>query len=445
MSDIAKVHDIEWYADVPRSIWKQTLVGLILIALCFGGFGGWALTAPLAAAIIAQGRFVATGQNKIVQHFEGGIIKEILVAEGDHVQFDQPLIRLDETAAQARERQLYLRRARLEAIAARLTSQIRNEDKISFPELISGNREDEDVALIVEGQTLNFEASRAKIRDEVVLIEQNMKALRFRAEGFSKQREATRLQLELLQQELAGKQQLLDKGLVRSTEIKSVQRAIAEATGQVGRLSAEMSETFAQIAKQEQQIRQAQNAQRQAALDELQGIQGELDAVREQSREAENVLRRATINSPVEGTVVRSYYHTAGGVIESGKGIMEIIPADVPLIIEAQVKRTEVDAVKIGQHATVRLIALNQRTTPVLEGEVFYLSADVLADTKSTSGQEFYLARVSLPARELARVRGFSPPPGMPVEVLIQTSERTFFNYITKPIADSMSRAFTED
>jgi HlyD family type I secretion membrane fusion protein len=142
--------------------------------------------------------------------------------------------------------------------------------------------------------------------------------------------------------------------------------------------------------------------------------------------------------------VVRLYYHTPGGVIESGKPIMEILPSDVPLIIEAQVLRTEIDSVKVGQEATVRLTALNQRTTPVLNGEVYYVSADSLPDAANNGAREVYLARVSLPVRELSRVPGFAPTPGMPAEILIQTAERTFFDYLTKPIRDSMARAFME-
>ncbi|MBS3648579.1 HlyD family type I secretion periplasmic adaptor subunit [Pseudaminobacter sp. 19-2017] len=444
MSDSAKFHDIEWYADVPRSIRKHTTFGILLLLVTFGGFGGWAFTAPLAAAIIAQGRFVATGQNKVVQHFEGGIIEQILVGEGDQVGLDQPLIRLDETAALAKERELFLRRVRLEAIAARLSAQIHGDDRVQYPDLVTDNQRDSEVAPIIEGQNLNFEAWKNRLNGDTALLRQNIEAYGYRAEGYAKQREAVELQLQLLREELQGKQVLLKKELIRATDIKVVQRAIAEATGQIGRLSAEISETEAQIIKERQQIEQTEQAQREAALDELQKIQGELDTVREQSREAKSVLRRATINAPVAGTVIRLFYHTPGGVIESGKGIMEILPADVPLVVEAQVRRTDIDSVRIGQSATLRMTALNQRTTPVLNGTVFYVSADALPGDKVAPGQEFYLARISLPPDELARVADFAPTPGMPVEVLIQTAERTFFSYLTKPIADSMSRAFTE-
>jgi HlyD family secretion protein len=138
------------------------------------------------------------------------------------------------------------------------------------------------------------------------------------------------------------------------------------------------------------------------------------------------------------------HYHTAGGVIEPGKPIAEILPANAPLIIEAQVARTDIDSVRMGQHAIVRLIALNQRTTPVLTGEVIYLSADALLEDVAGQPREVYLARVSIPADELARVPGFAPTPGMPVEVMIQTQARTFAQYITKPVTDSFSRAFRE-
>lgn len=443
-SDIAKVHDIEWYAEVPRSIWKQTAAGVFLLTFVFGGFGVWAATAPLAAAVISQGSFVATGQNKLVQHFEGGIIKDLLVAEGDQVTEGQPLVRLDETAALARERELFLRQARLETIAARLDGQVRGDKAMVVPAMLIEYQDDPEVREILDSQKLNFEAQRSKLINELGLIEQNIASLRYRTEGFDRQREAMQEQLRLLREEHAGKKILFKQGLMRATEMKGIERAMADAEGQIGRLMAESAEIGAQIVKNQRQISQTEIGYRETALTELQAIEGDLDAVREQSREAANVLRRATINAPVSGTVVRTYYHTLGGVIESGKAIMEILPSNVPLMIETQVPRMEIDSVRVGQKATVRLSALNQRTTPVLYGEVFYVSADSLSGDQSAGRQEVYLARVSLPPSELARVKGFSPTPGMPAEILIQTAERTFFSYLIKPVTDSMSRAFSE-
>jgi len=444
MTDLTQISANEWYADVPRSIRKQTMAGFVLLAVCFGGFGIWAFSAPLAAAVITQGRFVATGQNKIVQHYEGGIIQHILAREGDQVTVDQPLIKLDETAARARQRQLFLRRMRLETMAERLTAQISDKEEFVLPASIEAATGDPEIAAMVEGQRLAFQVWREKLNNETNILVQNIKSLQFRSNGYSQHQAAMEQQLDLLKRELEGKQTLLKRGLLRATEVMALQRAIADALGQIGQLAAQVSETQAQMIKYEQEIEQTKGLQREASLGELQDVQSELDAVREQEHEANSVLRRATIDAPVSGTVVRSYYHTAGGVIESGKPILEILPADVPLIIEAQVKRTEIDNVRVGQPASIRLVALNQRTTPVLNGKVFYVSADALPAGQVSPGQEFYVARVELPASELNRLPGFHPTPGMPAEVLIQTAERTFFSYLVKPITDSMSRAFTE-
>lgn len=444
-TDVAKLHDITWYEEVPRSIARQSVVGVILLVVCFGGFGIWAGFAPLAAAVIAQGSFVATGQNKIVQHLEGGVIKEILVSEGDHVIEGQSLVQLDETSALANERQLFLRRARLDAIVARLTAQSEVQQSLAFPSELTGSAVDPEIAEILASQRLNFEASQRKLNSEIELLNNNIAALEFRVGGYEAQQQALTLQIRFLQDEYAGKKKLYEQGLLRKPEISAIQRAMAEADGQSGRLAAEIDETRAQMARYRQQKQQTLAAYRQAALDELQSVEAELDSVREQSRAAENVLRRATINAPVSGTVVRLYYHTAGGVIESGKSIAEILPSDVPLIIEAQIPRTKIDAVRTGQEATVRLTALNQRTTPVLTGTVYYVSADALREQSIQEVREIYLARVRLPPGELARVHGFLPTPGMPAEVLIQTAERTFFDYLSKPIRDSMNRAFRED
>jgi HlyD family secretion protein len=182
-----------------------------------------------------------------------------------------------------------------------------------------------------------------------------------------------------------------------------------------------------------------------AALTEIQAIQSELESVREQMRKAENVLERKDVLAPVSGTVVRLYYHTAGGVIETGRAIAEILPNDAPLIIETLVPRSDIDTVKIGQNSTVRLIGLNQRTTPILNGTVEYVSADAVAQaSEELTAREVYVVRVSMTADELARVPRFVPKPGMPVEIMIKTEERTFAQYIAKPIVDSMSRAFRE-
>ncbi|SDX42283.1 HlyD family type I secretion periplasmic adaptor subunit [Litoreibacter albidus] len=434
----------EWYDDVPRSVSKHMIFGLLLFVLSFGGFGAWALRAPLAAAVIAQGSFVATGRNKIVQHLEGGIINSILIEEGDTVTAGQPILLLDETAALATERELFLRQIRLEAMEVRILAEHSGAERLVFPPHIETLRSDFSIASMLDSQKVTFDAAARQLKNDIVLLEQSIEALTVRSSGYGYQLDATRTQLEILHEDLESKQELLDRGLIRRTEVNALRRAIAEAQGQVGRLTAEISEITEVTKRYEAQIAQTISERQSAALDELQLVQSELESVSEQARRAENILRRSEVLAPVSGTVVTLHYHTAGGVIESGKPIAEILPSGEPLIIEASVPRTEVDVVQQGQMATVRLTGLNARTTPILEGQVFYVSADAILDRRQEMPQEVYIARVSVSPEQLDRVRGFSPTPGMPAEIMIQTEARTFFQYLMKPITDSMNRAFRE-
>ena len=385
----------EWYADVPRSIRKHALFGIILMASSFGGFGVWALRAPLAAAVIAQGSFVATGQNKIVQHLEGGIIDAILVREGDTVSAGQSLVRLDRTAAEANERELFLRQARLEAMEARLLAENEGVSRIDFPEDLTSIEDDHEVSAILDGQEIAFDVSARSLENAISILDRNIEALDIRAAGYATQLASHDTQIDLLSNHLESKKHLFEKGLLRSSELVELERAVIEAQGQRGRLQAEIDEIRETQNRYRAEIEQAQAERREDALDELQGVQADLDSVREKARKAESVLRRVEVTAPVDGIVVRQFYHTAGGVVESGKPIVEILPSDAPLIIEVALSETDIDAVEIGQEAAVRLTALNQRTTPVLTGEVAYVSADTVTD-RAMNGQprEIYIVRV---------------------------------------------------
>ncbi|QCO54412.1 HlyD family type I secretion periplasmic adaptor subunit [Pseudorhodobacter turbinis] len=434
----------EWYAAVPRSIKWHVIISFTLMIITFGGFGLWAFQAPLAAAIIAQGSFVATGQNKIVQHLEGGIIREITVREGDHVKAGQVLLRLDQTAAAANARELGLRKARLEATETRLLAQYNRKEVLVFPQALQAERADNEIASILDGQMISFQVAETALKNDIGLLQRNIEALKIRSLGYEIQLDAQRRQLTVLDSEMETKDDLLERGLVRSSEVSSIQLAQIEAQGQIGRLVAEVNEIEQVNLKYEQQIAQTLDRYRQLALENLQTIQSELDGVREKSRTAVNVRERSDVLAPVSGTVVRLYYHTGGGVVESGRPILEILPESEPLIVEVQIPRNDIDSVRTGQPVTVRLTALNQRTTPVLNGEVFYVSADSVTDTSTGVPTEVYVARVSLSIDQIRRVRQFTPTPGMPAQIMIQTAERTFAQYLAKPIADSMTRAFRE-
>ncbi|MGP9819631.1 HlyD family type I secretion periplasmic adaptor subunit [Salinarimonas sp. NSM] len=436
----------DWYANVPRSARTPTLAGFVVLVGTFLAFGVWANAAPIAGAVVATGVFVTTGSNKTVQHLEGGVIEEIVVREGDHVMPGDTLVILDETAPQAELRRLQLRFALTLVMEARLVAEIEGHDDITFPDALVRKASDPDVAEMIERQRLTFSARRHHFASEVATLQRGIDALQQTLTGGEVQIRAAEEQIAFLEEELADKETLLRQGLVRRPEVLAIQRARANMHGEIGRLIGEMGDARERIARGEEQINGLRSAAVKAAVEELQQVHAEMSDLRERIRSAENVLDRIRITAPVEGIVVKLRYHTAGGVVEAGKNIMEIVPLDEPLVIEAMVRPRDVDNVRRGQHASVRLTALNQRTTPMVDGEVIYLSADALPEERPSAASQgdVYVVRVALDEDSVARVPGFVPTAGMPAEVYIETAERTFFQYLIRPLQDSMARAFRE-
>lgn len=435
-----------WYESLPRSTRFPTIAGVVVMATMVMGFGVWGNTAPIAGAVVASGVFVATGQNKIIQHLEGGVIRDIHVREGDAVEQGQLLIELDSTTANTELRRLFLRRIRLTAIDARLQAEMREQETIAFPEELT-SLDGSEVKEILESQKLTFTARRNNMNSDIAGINESINALNERIQGSKIQLEGVRRQIKFIEEEIETKQYLLQTGLVRKPELLVLQRTQANLEGEVGRIMGDIGDAKERIAKAVEQINGVRKAAIKTAVEQMHEVRGELVDVRERMQSAKGVLDRVRITAPVKGVVVKLRYHTQGGVIEAGKNIMEILPLKDELIIEARVRPQDIDSVKHGQHATVRLTALNQRITPMISGEVIYLSADTLADERKSQQvgpTDIYIVRVKLNNAEAAAVHGFSPTPGMPAEVYIKTSERTFFQYVVKPIHDSMLRAFRE-
>lgn len=437
---------------IHRSTRKATFAGYGLLFCCVMVFVIWANSAPIAGAVISSGVFVATGENKIVQHFEGGVIKEILVREGDLVKPGQPLIVLDDTMPRAELRRLVLRDVRLTAMQARFEAEMNWDTEVSFPATLMMQKDsDPDVASIIDAQNLTFTARRNTLESEIATLADGINALQQRIAGSNTQLEAVRSQLALIEEELQGKTTLLKSGLIRKPEILALQRAQANLQGEIGRLTGEIGDAKERIARIKEQIQVARNTAIKTVVEQSHEVNAELDDVRERIRSARAVLDRITITAPVEGVVVKLRYHTPGGVIEPGKSVLEIVPVQEELIIEVPVRPQDIDNVREGQPAVIRLTALNQRLTPMIEGEVIYVSADALpSDSRmpfasgSNGAADAYVARVSLDPSWAQRLPEFKPTPGMPAEVYIKTHERTFFEYLMRPIRDSMQRAFRE-
>lgn len=434
-----------WYASVPRSTRKHVLAGMIITGVAVVGFSAWSATAPIAGAIITTGAFVASGQNKTIQHLEGGVIREILVREGDIVEAGQTLIVLDDTTPRAELRRLTLKQARLEAVEARLKAEINWNDSVEIPAHLMDSDEQE-VATIIENQRLTFKARRTGIQSEITAMEESVDSLSEHLAGARTQLASVKEQLALYEEEIGGKKGLLTNGLIRKSEVLQLQRARLAMQGEIGRLTGDIGDTRERITRAREQIAGLRNSAVKQAIEQLQDVRADLFDTRERLMTARGILERVRITAPVRGAVVKLRYHTPGGVVEPGRSILEVLPLRDELLIEVRVRPQDIDSVKRGNSAMVRLTALNQRITPMLEGEVVYVSADALSEDGRTdkSSRDTYIARVRLSSDEIGTVANFTPTPGMPAEVYIRTADRTFFQYLTKPVRDTMSRAFRE-
>jgi HlyD family type I secretion membrane fusion protein len=441
-----------WHREVPQSARLPTVIGIAALLVWGCGFGAWATLAPLASAVVASGSFVATGQNKQVQHLEGGIIREMLVKEGDVVEANQPLLRLDDTAARSKLRRLVLRKYRLIAASARLKAEIDSSDKMELPAALLEDASDPVVQSIVQSQETELTAWRTSLLDQEEILKKEIAGLEESVGGYQSQVDSIRTRLALFDEELQGKSALLQQQLVRKTEVLALQRSEAGLSGELGETLGRIGDARERIARAEQQIAQLRSAAMQKAIEELHGMESELDDLREQIIAAQDVVERTEVRAPVRGIVVKLNQYTPGGVVAPGGVILELLPVNDELIIEARVKPNEITHLHEGQNALVKLTALDQRLTPMIQGKVIYVSADTVSDLNTRNAAESdtlrrnsYIVRVRLNQRDAhQKVENFRPTPGMPADVFIETGDRTFFNYLMRPVSDSFARAFRE-
>ncbi|MBV8186222.1 MAG: HlyD family type I secretion periplasmic adaptor subunit [Alphaproteobacteria bacterium] len=443
-------HEEEWYDRISRSGRRAAFLGYALIGSFLLGFGSWAGMALIAGAIVTPGLFVATGENKIVQHLDGGVIKDIRVREGDSVEAGQVLIVLDDTQAKAELRRLYLREARGEAMRIRLLAEADLTTMLAWPPEFAKYEGDPEVRAILDAQMSTFTARRRNMETDVATLQESINALVERIEANKIQIAHTQKQAALYEEEIGAKAQLATSGLVRKSEVLQLQRGQAASSGEIGRLLGEMGDARERISRAKEQINVVYHQAVKTAMEQLQEALADLQDVRERMRTANATLGRIQITAPVRGVVVKMRYHTPGGVIEPGRSIMEILPVDDTLLIEARVRPQDIDHVKIGQDANIRIVGMNARSTPSITGSVIYVSADAVPDragfnaSLDGNSRDVFIARIKVEQGEMSRIPGFHPIAGMPVEVFIRTGDRTFFEYLTKPVMDSFSRAFRE-
>ncbi|MGZ8402129.1 MAG: HlyD family type I secretion periplasmic adaptor subunit [Rhodoplanes sp.] len=432
----------------PRAtIRKLNLAGLAIVVLLVGGVGGWATTTELAGAVIAPGTIVVESSVKKVQHPTGGVVGEILVKEGGEVDAGQVVLRLDDTVTKATLGVVRSQLDELTAREARLLAERAEASAIVFPAQLTPARDDASAATAVAGEEKLFESRRSARTGQRAQLRERITQINEEIRGLSAQLEAKGSELELIAKELVGVADLYRKNLVSISRFTQLQRDQTRLQGERGQLIAESARARGKISETELQIIQLDQDFRTEVLKDLRETQGKIAELKERVTAAEDQLKRVDLRAPQAGTVHQLAVHTVGGVIGNGEIIMQIVPRADELVVEAKVAPSDIDQVAAGAKAIVRIMAGNQRTTPEINGVLNRVSADLTRDPQQNAmqpPQAYYTVRITLPPEEVVRLQTIRLVPGMPVEVFIQTYERTPLQYLLKPLQEQIARTFRE-
>ncbi len=420
------------------------ILGILALLILVGGFGTWAATANISGAIISTGQIEVDQNRQVVQHLDGGVVAEILVDEGDTVEAGDVLIQLDPTLLESElkiiEGQLFeimARRGRLEA------ERDESQELVFSQELLDRAAEDPELTDLVEGQRRLFQARSETLSREIEQLGKRSDQIADQISGVTAQQDALSQQLELIEQELADQQTLLDKGLAQASRVLALQRETARLSGQVGELTAQKAQAEGRITEIDLEILKLGVNRREQAITTLRDIQFRERELAEQRRALLERLNRMEIRAPVSGIVYGLQVFAQRAVVRPADPLLFLVPQDRPLVIAARVDTIHIDQLHVNQEVLLRFSALDQRLTPELFGQVVQISADAFVD--ENIGLSYYRAEIILSEGEQAKLpEGTTLIPGMPVEAFIRTDDRTPLAYLVKPMADYFARAFRE-
>jgi HlyD family secretion protein/epimerase transport system membrane fusion protein len=415
-----------------------------IVVLFFGGFGSWAALAPLSGGAVAPAVVAPEGYRKTVQHLEGGIIRKIEVRDGNEVQAGDVLVVLDDTRIRASYAALRAKLVAVLAREARLRAERDGALQAELPaQLVELGREDREIERLIRAEQEMLEARRQALADQVTVLERRIAQAQTDLVASTGGLRSIERQLALIDEEIETVKDLLDKGLDRKPRLLALQRARAELEGQrtLNRGDSARTEELIAATRAELASLRSRYAEEVATgLAEARAISSELEA---ELRAVRDQLQRTVVRAPVAGTVVELRLRNAGGVIGPGEPMLDIVPRDEPLVIEARVSPADIDLVHPGLAADVHLLAYRSRYLPRIRGEVRNVSADRLVDPKS--GQPYYAAQIVVDTATLHdRAPEVELTAGMPAEALIITGERTLLDYLTEPIRLSFRRALRE-
>ncbi|MCP4185131.1 MAG: HlyD family type I secretion periplasmic adaptor subunit [Hyphomicrobiales bacterium] len=417
--------------------------GIVVMLFLFVGVGSWASTAHLSGAIIASGTIAIKGKPKTIQHLDGGIVSKLLVTNGDLVEKGQLLVRLDSVSLEA-NRKIYSTRL-LDSLAtrARLIAERDHMHEFILDETILSQLNIQPDNAVLESQKKLFNARAASRQGQVDQLREKKEQFKHQTSGNVALKQSKTRQYDLLKREFKGVDKLFKKGFAPVTKTLALERQLEEILGQIAEYDSDLARIKNSISETNIQILQIEREFRREVLSELQTTQTAISDTTQQIYATLQQLKRVDILAPVSGIIHELNIFTVGGVIGPGAAILQIIPQDDNLVIEANVEPQFIDELTIGQKATIRFSAFNQRNTPEIEGYIKTISPNSIVHEQT--GIPFYRIILMVSDNEITKLEGIKLIPGMPAETFIKTGDRTPLNYLLKPLMDQIRRAFREE
>lgn len=417
--------------------WKGYLAAFVLVAV----FGGWSVLAPLSSASVALGVVSPDGNRKTIEHLEGGIVQTIHVAEGDHVAAGTPLVTLQNVQAMARYNEVFERYRYLRAVEARLEAERAGSSAITFPQELL---EDDSSAsrTLLAAQSALLDSRNATFQGQVDILQRRVQQLEEQNIGIREVIASRTEQTELIGEEIANVQDLYERGLESYPRLLALKRGNAEIAVEIASSKARIAENDERIGETELQLLTLHQQALEKTNADIADIQRQLAEIQSQMPSRADTLERTIVRAPTDGVVMNVLVTTESGIVRPGEPILEIVPDNSALVIDAKIRPTDIERVHAGMEARVILTAYRQRGLPLIHGVLRSVSADSLEDSRS--GENYFLAKVEVNLEDLARVEGVTLKPGMPAEVMVLDGQQTLLNYLLSPFIDSFNRSFRE-
>lgn len=422
---------------------KYRRIGYLIFAAVFICFGGWASLAPLDSAAVSSGVISVENSRKTIQHLEGGVVERLLIKEGQSVQVGQPLLELSGAQYKADQEQLVVAQATLMAQEARLQAERDDRTRVSYPVSRYLKAKDPRVVEAHQGQDTLFNARRQEHQGGVSVLQQKVDQANAQISGMQSIITSKQSLMASFNHEIDDLKALLAEGYVDRQRLGDYQRQVSALEGDVADLRSRIAALQSEASEAQLRMLQVQREFQSKVATELSEVQAKLADVNGRLGSADDRVLRALIKAPVAGRVFRLAVHTVGGVVTPGMPIMDIVPDNEALIVEARISPVDIDRVTAGLKASIRFTSFNRNQVPKMDGKVMEVSPDRVLDEKT--GASFYIARVQINEQEYDKLKGLKLLPGMPAEVMINTGSRTMLNYLIQPITDVMSHSFKED